>query len=164
MRRVTSLLAVVLIGSALLATSASRPLAPSSLKGFRAVLFQGEPIDGAVRIGNIDAATELYGKVVNEMLGGEKTKEDFKAQGRPCIGIGFVRLNPRTSYLPTEAIHLGDAGLVYWFYQAVGDQAAVFPTGRLMSQQLADELATFGVPVKMNKPARRACEFALPGW
>src|SRR5688572_24929617 len=109
MPRLASLSAVVLLCSIVSAPAVYRPSSPNTLKGFRAVLLQGEPIDGAVRIGNIDVATELYGKVVTGWQTGTPVGADYKSAGRPCIGMHFIRLNERTTYLPTDALHAGDA-------------------------------------------------------
>jgi hypothetical protein len=133
----------------------------AAVKGIRAIVVHGKRLSAPIAVGDTEAATYLYGAIVRGFLTGEPYPYT-KLKDRPCLGIAAFILRPNNEFIPAAQLWPDWADFKYWFYPATGKEPAVFMTRRVVSAELLKELASHGIPVRLEPTSQSSCEFEPP--
>jgi hypothetical protein len=135
---------------------------PTALKGIRAIIVYGQPLNAPVRIVDFDAATTLYVYLARPIGYGDALPSP-DLEKRTCVGIALFLPASRTAPIPVDSLEPEQGDFHYWLYPAVGAKPAILFASRafpVYAEALA-ELSRYKVPVKLEPSSAAHCDRPL---
>lgn len=159
MRRLTQIIQIGALFSLLAVASHGSAATAEAVKGFRALVFSGEPLGEPVRVGDFDTATALY---LRFMRGTAVSGDSLAAlEARRCVVISAFLANDRNMNTPLETLPAGHGDFNYRLYLFAGTVRPVMVAGQQrwrLTQEVTQDLAALGVPIADTTRATAACK------